>query len=218
MTVEVHDPPLLPELQHLVEPPPPPSGLYSGSVSAGNSPVNTRRASLGFTTPARQRESLDEFRRDTSNNPAERSLTTSPQQSQRRGRGSISEVKSGFGSRIRTAVTERMRSTSRSGNKSPPTAMHSSPYETVLPPNPFNGGTSPVQMFGAGASPLSRTAQRGIEDGGRQQAIQQMGYMRNPREIRANMPPDALGQGGYVQPSIVGGHTRKASLGRMEGE
>ncbi|GAM85009.1 hypothetical protein ANO11243_030120 [Dothideomycetidae sp. 11243] len=264
----VGEPPLLPELQHLVEPPPPPLPPIVGSCSAGNSPIKTRRSSLGFGLMPQHGQgeiaiALDPTRHDSPVQLGERASTASPQQSHRRGRGSISEVKTGFGSRIRS-VTERMRSTSRSGKKSPPVGNQTtmpSPYETVLP-QPFgNGGGShtgsPVQGHSArghqrrdsvsslrtkspyetqaapniltaaeglglsysrpstasgirGPSSRPGTAPGTLEENARMTGlvphlpigsasmISGPGYVRNPKEVRANMPPEVLQQGGYM--------------------
>ncbi|KAF4554790.1 Hypothetical protein D9617_3g018580 [Elsinoe fawcettii] len=140
------DPPLLPELQHLAGPPPPPpippplsfaeeegrSSTHEGYSSAGTIDISLDPS----TSPSQTRAHL----------PDQRASTASPTQQHRRGRASISDSKS-FGNRIRT-VTERMRSTSRSNNKSPTIsgpmnavgttiATHAqSPYESIPPPVP----------------------------------------------------------------------------------
>ncbi|KAF2152508.1 hypothetical protein K461DRAFT_313187 [Myriangium duriaei CBS 260.36] len=279
---QIGDPPLLPELQHLVEPPPPPPPPMAGSMSAGNSPIKTRQGSFGYGNVIQHHHgqgdiaiSLDatNTRHDSPVQPMERAFTASPPQPQRRGRGSVSEVKSGLGSRIRL-VTDRMRSTSRSGKKSPPVGGQAqntapSPYETVLPYAPTFGGNgtgsrgaSPIQVHQP-TSALSRGHQRrdsasglrtkspyetqvgpnvltggdslgitynrpntapggrgtpsrlGVTQQGDEIPMPQLpqstnsnapGYIRNPKEIRANMPPDMLHQGMYVLPTGHGQH------------
>ncbi|KAG8627924.1 hypothetical protein KVT40_003797 [Elsinoe batatas] len=150
------DPPLLPELQHLAGPPPPPPIPMPPSLSQedirhsaheGYSSAGTIDISLDpSTSPSQTRPQL----------PDQRASTASPTQQHRRGRNSISDSKS-FGNRIRN-VTERMRSTSRSNNKSPTisgpmnavgtTIAQSSPYETVLPLFPTHTAPGPTGSLG----------------------------------------------------------------------
>ncbi|PNS18331.1 hypothetical protein CAC42_6148 [Sphaceloma murrayae] len=280
------DPPLLPELQHLATPPPPPP-IPAPPSSQGTIDISLDPA----TSPSRTHSPL-----------APRASTASPTQSHRRGRGSISDSKS-FGNRIRT-VTERMRSTSRSNNKSPPISgpISQSPYETVLPsfpghapPGPtgslgrahgrresasslrvgarspydtsasgsgtFTNGTAEIPFEYAGAqtgwigrqgtapglgisrpgtapqegrsgSAMGATMSSGFGEGEEiSRKGSASGYVRLPKEIRANMPPETLQQGVYVPPGgfreregsgdgVVlpsGGRSRKASVSEGRG-
>jgi hypothetical protein len=100
-----------------------------------------------------------------------------------------------------------MRSTSRSRNKSPPTAMHEpAPYES-LPAFSFPrsaSARSPVEgnnQFGSMTASSAEPAapQEGTTLG--------QPFYRSPKEIRANMPPEQLQQGVYqpieAQPPMI---------------
>lgn len=180
-------PPLLAELQHLAAPPPPPPAPLQ---------LNTSPKSSMFINVA-----IDE-------NPIEKAqeaispIASSPH-SHRRGRGSVSE---NIGMTFKR-VTERMRSTSRSRNKSPPMRAEIAPYESV-----------PEFAFPRSASARSPIEGHGQEYFGKfsppppppppPQPMEQVvspienpqfsGY-RHPKEIRANMPPETL-QAGVYQP------------------
>jgi len=188
-------PPLLAELQHLAAPPPPPPAPSRDSGSI--------KSSIGLINIA-----IDE-------NPTEKSqeavspIATSPM-SHRRGRGSVSE---NIGMTFKR-VTERMRSTSRSRNKSPPISRPEiPPYESV-----------PEFSFPRSASARSPIDGHGSEYFGKfspppppppppqpmEQVISPMdipqftGY-KHPREVRANMPPETLQPGVYqpVEPPMI---------------
>jgi hypothetical protein len=141
----------------------------------------------------------------------ERATTASPS-AHRRGRGSVSET---FGSRFR-GFGDRMRSTSRGGTKSP-AEYKPSPYETVLPPMPYQHqrgesvtrAKSPYEQAMAEQIPpppppplappapgmegkISETA---IPPSRLPRSASVTGGYRNPKEIRANYPPDTLQQG-----------------------
>ncbi|KAF1975084.1 hypothetical protein BU23DRAFT_567059 [Bimuria novae-zelandiae CBS 107.79] len=180
-------PPLLAELQHLAGPPPPPPAPL---------PMNTSPKSSIFINLA-----IEE-------NPSEKAqdavspVAASPQ-SHRRGRGSVSE---NIGMTFKR-VTERMRSTSRSRNKSPPIRAEIPPYESVpeftmprrasarspieghggdyfgklFPPPPPPPPPQPMEQV---ISPIENP--------------QFAGY-KHPKEVRANMPPETL-QAGVYQP------------------
>lgn len=221
------NPPLLAELQHLAIPPPPPPPPFHGHSRNGSGVINiaidehpTGRPAT--TTPA-MLPPIDIPVNDTS--PPARPQTGSPHM-HRRGRGSVSES---IGSRLR-GVTERMRSTSRSRAKSPPNdyGNHApSPYETVIPGMPLDfGHNRSNSSYGQRTkSPLSESQHFGdqippppppVPLMGSPSLMEQVippefhalsrqndrGYMRHPREVRANMPPEQIQAG--VQPSPTG--------------
>ena len=152
----------------------------------------------------------------------DRAATVSPS-AHRRGRGSVSES---LGSKFR-GFGDRMRSTSRNRTKSPLQDGNYRPYETVLPPLPSHSrqesiirAKSPYEQAMAaqgGASydhipppppPPPAPPVQGYETKLQETTIppsslpaasrsqSAMGY-RNPKEIRANMPPETLQQGVY---------------------
>ncbi|KAK7193506.1 hypothetical protein DPSP01_000067 [Paraphaeosphaeria sporulosa] len=181
-------PPLLAELQHLAGPPPPPPA----PLQLNSSPKSSMLITMA----------IDE-------NPVEKAqeavspVAASPQ-SHRRGRGSVSE---NIGMTFKR-VTERMRSTSRSRNKSPPMRAEIPPYESV-PEYSFprsSSARSPVdghgsEYFGNFSLPPPPPPPQPME-----QIVSPIegphnpfsGY-KHPKEIRANMPPDTL-QAGVYQP------------------
>lgn len=184
-------PPLLAELQHLAGPPPPPP---PPPVFAHNAKPN-----LGVINIAIAEESNE---KQEAASPISPPQPTGSPQVHRRGRGSVSE---NIGMTFKR-VTERMRSTSRSRNKSPPLARDIAPYESIPEFSfPRNGGTkSPSEnsdsQFGnlippppPPPQPLEQVIPPNSEDS---QNAQLAGY-RNPREVRANMPPETLQQGVY---------------------
>lgn len=207
------DPPILPELQHLAGPPPPPpppgpfrNNSAPGGVMTVESPLDRHATPAAMTSTQGSRATT----------PAVDSLRAGPTptqspQTHRRGRGSVSE---NVGSKFRS-VRDRMRSTSRNRVRSPAnddlTSLTPSPYESVLPPATFSHSDS----LGRTASPPTHVQQlapyesvippmpgnpnavvdsAAVEYDQRNQPFQ--GY-RNPKEIRANMPPDMLQQGVY---------------------
>lgn len=208
-------PPLLPELQHLAGPPPPPPPPTMFQHSQGSSDV-INIAIDGDTIV--DLPSVQVFP-----TPMERATTASPSVTRHgRGSGSVSET---FGSRFR-GVTGRMRSTSRSRAKSPPMpdAYKASPYETVLPPMPtqshrresISRAKSPYEQAMASQNadmippppPPPAPPAPGMEGKLYETTIppanlpparsqSAMGGYRNPKEIRANMPPETLQQGVY---------------------
>jgi hypothetical protein len=198
-------PPILAELQHLAGPPPPPP-----PPPFGHSPKN----SLGVINIA-----IDEKPK------ASNSQTTSPQldsvptmnsspHAHRRGRGSVSDNIAG---KFRS-VTDRMRSTSRNRVKSPPNEQNHnpSPYESVPLPIPFpRNARSPtehtVSQYGAipppppPPAPGSQLMEQVIppDETSTSRRVVDSQFYRNPKEIRANMPPEQLQQGVY-QPVEAG--------------
>ncbi|KAF2813339.1 uncharacterized protein BDZ99DRAFT_517608 [Mytilinidion resinicola] len=194
-------PPMLAELQHLAGPPPPPPP----PLAFGHSP----KSSLGVINIA-----IDEKPTGTSQTTSpllETSppVTTSPL-THRRGRGSVSE---NIGAKFRS-VTERMRSTSRNRVRSPQSdqAHNPSPYESIPPPIPFpRNARSPtehtVSQYGAIPPPPPPPAPGSggqmmeqvipPDDASMSRRETQSQFYRNPKEIRANMPPEQLQQGVY---------------------
>jgi hypothetical protein len=188
-------PPLLAELQHLAGPPPPPLHINTSPKS-----------SVGMIDIAIE-ENLGEKSQDVASPVAGPSAASSPM-SHRRGRGSVSE---NIGMTFKR-VTDRMRSTSRSNNKSPPMPRaETAPYESVpefsfprsasarLSPMESNGNEyfgnlsppppPPVQPMEQVVSPID------------ERNSQFAGY-RHPKQIRANMPPIMLQAGVYEGPMI----------------
>jgi hypothetical protein len=185
---QISSPPVLSQLQHLATPPPPPppplnlggsSNSAVISIAIDENPGDKPSEVSPFTVPT----------------------TTSPH-AHRRGRGSVSD---NLGMTFKR-VTDRMRSTSRSRNKSPPMmrAGDIAPYESVpefayprgsnqrspsidgnnhdnyfnnIPPPP----PPPPQPMEQVISPTDSQA-----------------FYKHPKEIRANMPPATLQPGVYV--------------------
>ena len=183
-------PPLLAELQHLCPPPPPPPPPMDPSP----------KSSAGFINIA-----IDE-NPEPKPQEATSPVAASPQ-SHRRGRGSVSE---GIGMTFKR-VTERMRSNSRSRNKSPPISRPDmAPYESVTDFSfPRSASArSPVERHGSEYfGKLSPPPPPPIQP--MEQAISPIDDSRNPnfvgykhpKEVRANMPPQML------QAGVYGGNT-----------
>ncbi|CAK3924294.1 unnamed protein product [Lecanosticta acicola] len=210
-------PPMLPELQHLaIPPPPPPPTMYQQQGHTNSSGV----IDIAIDEMAPMPPSAVETRMPMLPMPMERAQTASPTAHRKNTSNSDS-----FSSRIR-GFGGRMRSSSKSRTKSPPLGEYKpAPYETVLPPVSYGHGrhgsitheraqspyeqamaaqdTSnqipppppppPAPMHG-GEAKLSETAIPPFTLPNRSQST--TGY-RNPKEIRANMPPDTLQQGVY---------------------
>ena len=213
-------PPMLAELQHLAgpPPPPPPPTMYNQSSGQGNA-SGIVSMEMDDSGPAEIPSMLPQTAYP---HPMDRAQTVSPSATHRRGRGSVSES---IGSRFR-AYGDRMRSTSRSRAKSPPQDSNFRPYETVLPPLPshhrhdsITRAKSPYEQAMAAQSSASydqippppppppappipgyetRLQETTIPPSSLPHSRSQsaMGY-RNPKEIRANMPPETLQQGVY---------------------
>ncbi|KAK5162706.1 hypothetical protein LTR04_003072, partial [Oleoguttula sp. CCFEE 6159] len=212
--VEPEDPPpILAELQHLAgppPPPPPPSMFNPGHAASGS--LSVINIAIEETSPM-----IVEVP------PTERATTASPSM-YRRGRGSMSD---NVGGKLRT-VAEKIRANSRSRAKSPPMdSIMTSPYETVLPPIPrrdsVNRARPPMDRAGSSASlsdaippppppPPAPPSHTGVGAPSEPtmfpeflpaRSYSAMSGYRNPREIRANMPPEQLQQGVY-QPTQGG--------------
>lgn len=217
---ETDQPLILPELQHLADPipPPPPPPLYPRAYQDESS-SDTINIAIDNTVSEVSATTLPTT---SFPQPMERATTASPSL-HRRGRNSVSES---FGSRLK-GVTERMRSQSRGKlAKSPPILETSSnisrPYETVLPPVPDHRHMRKDSLTSRAKSPYEQAlASGGLDqqipppppppippsniDGKLQETVippnvQRLGSAsgyRNPKEIRANMPPETLQQGVY---------------------
>jgi hypothetical protein len=188
-----HVPPLLSQLQHLATPPPPPPpplhigggngiGMINITIEEGDSPGG----------------------KPMEVSPTNASAAGSPH-AHRRGRGSVSE---NLGMTFKR-VAERMRSTSRNGGpqraKSPPMPRaERSPYESVpefaFPLNP-NARSPPTDnghhdsYFNNQIPPPPPPPPQPMEVIPASENSQP--FYRNPRELRANMPPDTLQAGVY---------------------
>lgn len=223
---EPQGPPImLPQLQHLAGPPPPPppptmfqqpqpdeAGVIN--VSVGGDDEYTADAPDLSETPTSFPQTFPQ--------PMSRAQTVSPSmhRSHRRGSASTSDT---FGSRMR-GVAEKMRSSSRSrGMNQLPTLepyTFKTPYETVLPSMPsghsrkssISRAKSPYEQAMADqkmqmppppppapAPPAAGEEYRFTETvvPPRSQSAMGGGY-RNPKEIRANMPPSHLQPGVYT--------------------
>jgi hypothetical protein len=177
-------PPILAELQHLAGPPPPPPPPVMG---------HSPRGSLGVINIAIDENTPEKIQEATS--PVAASPST-----HRRGRGSVSE---NIGMTFKR-VTERMRSTSRSRNKSPPMgAREVAPYESI-PEFAFPRGAGTRSPSDASESqfgtlppppppPPPQPMEQVIPPGEESQNSQFAGY-RHPKEVRANVAPDTLQQ------------------------
>lgn len=210
-------PHILPELQHLAGPPPPPPvpTLYSFPSQAQDASgvININLADMGDE----RADAFDESQLPKPMERVERPQTASP--TQHRSRGSVSDT---FGSRWR-GFGDRMRSSSRNRTKSP-IEQTQNPYETKLPPFPVThqrreswsraGAKSPYEQAMAVQSQeqippppppsgyyverLNETTipPKSLPPSRSGSALGSGGY-RNPKEIRANMPPDQLQQGAF---------------------
>ncbi|KAF2189470.1 hypothetical protein K469DRAFT_723451 [Zopfia rhizophila CBS 207.26] len=185
-------PPILAELQHLAGPPPPPPPPLFGHNSKG---------SLGVINIAIDEEPIS---------PPTGPPTTSSPSMHRRGRGSVSET---VGMTFKR-VTERMRSTSRSRNKSPPIQQEVSPYESfpqfsfprsASARSPIEGNNQFGQIPPPPPPPAAPQPMEQVIPPESENMIPQFAGYRHPKEVRANMPPEQLQQGVYqpVEPPMI---------------
>lgn len=216
-----YSPPMLPELQHLAGPipPPPPPKIFTQPQNGQVNNSGVINIAIDEDAPSSAVDVPTTLPSTTYPHPMERATTASPA-AQRRGRGSVSET---FGSRFRD-LGERMRSTSR--NRTRPTADYKPPpYETVLPPVPLQHqpleyetrAKSPYEEAMAGRShghtrfvppppalpialPEGKLEETTIPPSTLPRSQSAQGGYRNPKEIRANMPPETLQQGVYQGP------------------
>jgi hypothetical protein len=184
---QISSPPVLSQLQHLATPPPPPPPPLNLGGSSNSAMISI---------------AIDE---NSSDKPSEVSplsapTTTSPH-AHRRGRGSVSD---NLGMTFKR-VTDRMRSTSRSRNKSPPMmrAGDIAPYESVpefayprgnnqrSPSIDGNNHDNYFNNIPPPPPPPPQPMEQVISPTDSQ-------YYKHPKEIRANMPPATLQPGVYV--------------------
>jgi hypothetical protein len=185
---QISSPPVLSQLQHLATPPPPPPP----PLNLGG-PNNSAMISIAIDENSGDKPSeVSGFNAPT---------TTSPH-AHRRGRGSVSD---NLGMTFKR-VTDRMRSTSRSRNKSPPMmrAGDIAPYESVpefaFPRggnqrSPSIDGNNHDHYFNNIPPPPPPPPQP------MEQVISPIDgqtFYKHPKEIRANMPPATLQPGVYV--------------------
>lgn len=208
-------PMLLPELQHLAGPPPPPPPPTMFQNSHGN--TGDIRIAIDEDSPSNAIDPQGPMLPM----PMARAATASPSQHRKNAPSSDS-----FGSRFR-GFGDRMRSSSKSRAKPAQTEQYRtgpSPYETVLPPLPMYQGHMRHESLTRAKSPYEQAMAAESVDHipvppppppapipGSDARLQEMtippftlpsrsqsstGY-RNPKEIRANMPPETLQQGVY---------------------
>jgi hypothetical protein len=200
------NPPMLPELQHLAIPPPPPPPPLRIPDQGGSGVINI---AIDEKSPTSAIEKQGSFLPQ----PMERASTASPTHHRR---NMPSGGGDSFGARIR-GIGDRMRSNSKNRTKSPPLNYAPSPYESVLPP--FMPGhqrheslpqkqraQSPYEQAMAAqirdqfkinsAAPTSPSSDLRLNEtsippsslpGSRSGST--VGGYRNPKDIRANMPP-----------------------------
>lgn len=179
-------PPVLAQLQHLAGPPPPPPPPLNLAGPGNSGMINIAIEEKGGEKPAEL-------------SPTNLPTTTSPH-SHRRGRGSVSD---NLGTTFRR-VADRMRSSSRSGAKSPPSVRVAdmAPYESV-PEFSFHGNqrSPPIEgnnhdNYFNNIPPPPPPAPQPME-----QVIpptEGQAFYKHPKELRANMPPATLQPGVYV--------------------
>lgn len=178
-------PPVLAQLQHLGAPPPPPPPPPPPFAVGANTPNGVSIVNVGIEEPQRL-------------SPTNLPSAASPQ-SHRRGRGSVSE---NLGSTFRR-VTDRMRSTSRSGHRSPPAfrADGIAPYESVpdyaysrttnFSPSESNNINSYFNNMSPPPPPPVQAWEQVIAPS------EEQAFYKHPKEVRANMPPETLQAGVY---------------------
>lgn len=212
---------VLPELQHLADmpippPPPPPPQPLPASILP---PVPKKHS--GMISIAMDDEGLSDSRENQGielPQPAHRTTTVSPSTHRR----NVPSGGESLGSRFR-GLGDRMRSSSKSRTKSPSVETKPLPYETVLPQTSMGHGRR--ESFGRRAqSPYEQAMAAADKDAAARQnnmvpqspSIEQRlneytippsslpgarnpnaNIYRNPREIRANMPPDQVQNGVY---------------------
>lgn len=209
-------PMLLPELQHLAGPPPPPPPPTMFQPSHGS--LGDIHIAIDESGPS---NAIDP-KGPMLPMPMVRAATAEPSQMHRKNVPSSDS----FGSRFR-GFGDRMRSSSKSRAKPAPAEQYRngpSPYETVLPPLPMYHGHMRHESLTRAKSPYEQAmAAENVDQipippppppapmPGSDPRLKEMsippytlpsrsqsttGY-RNPKEIRANMPPETLQQGVY---------------------
>jgi hypothetical protein len=185
--ISASSPPVLSQLQHLATPPPPPPPpLNLGGLS-----------NIGMINIAIDEHPVE---KPSEVSPTKVATTSSPQ-THRRGRGSVSD---NIGMTFKR-VTERMRSTSRTGARSPPTRVADiSPYESVPEFSSFRGAAqqSPPIYNGNSENYFNTIPPPPPPPQPMEQVVSpiegQQPFYKHPKELRANMPPDTLQPGVYI--------------------
>lgn len=208
-------------------PPPPPPTMFQqggyGSSDVINIAIdNTEVLDVPTTLPATAYSTLPAT---TFPVTMERATTASPSM-HRRGRGSVSESFGSRFKGVTERMRSQSRGANRAKSPPMPDPYRPSPYESVLPPMPSNNHVRRESLSRA-KSPYEQAMASGGQDqqippppppppappaAGMDFRIREtsippttnapsrsqssMGY-RNPKEIRANMPPDTLQQGVY---------------------
>ncbi|KAI7466157.1 hypothetical protein KC357_g7422 [Hortaea werneckii] len=158
--------------------------------------------------------------------PMERANTASPSM-HRRGRGSVSESFGSRFRGVTDRMRSQSRAVNHTKQSSVPDSSQARPYETVLPPMPNHHDHGRRESFSRAKSPYEQAMAHGGQEKGippppppppappgpgmegriyetaippttlpQSRSQSAMGY-RNPKEIRANMPPETLQQGVY---------------------
>lgn len=220
------EPPVLAELAHLAgppppppppamygqPPPPPPAHSYRHSQSQSRDPSGVISIAIDSRNTSPKDPASATAASDTGMAPLP--LTTANLSRRNAEQTSASASAGGGGSRW-ARVADKMRSTSRSRNaaKSPSVTGNAgygndtSPYETVLPSMAFNRTRSPQSESGGFGhanhgmrkptpAPYETTVESSPEKRIAQNGLHNANVMRNPKDIRANMPPTQLPAGG----------------------
>ncbi|KAI7477455.1 hypothetical protein KC351_g8829 [Hortaea werneckii] len=158
--------------------------------------------------------------------PMERANTASPSM-HRRGRGSVSESFGSRFRGVTDRMRSQSRTVNHTKQSSVPDSSQTRPYETVLPPMPNHHEHGRRESLSRAKSPYEQSMAHGGQEKGippppppppappgpgmegrfyetaippttlpQSRSQSAMGY-RNPKEIRANMPPETLQQGVY---------------------
>lgn len=218
---------VLPELQHLAGPPPPPPvptmfGEQSGPMNSSG----VISIAIEESTPGPGVDVPTTLPATTFPQPMERATTASPS-AHRRGRGSVSDTFGsrfrGFGERMRSTSRSRAKSPPQEAQFQPspyetvlpPMPMYQqanditmrakSPYEQAMAAQGKRGSEEHIPV-----PPPAPSAPPGMGMEGKIQETaippstlptsrsqSAMGGYRNPKDIRANMPPETLQQGVY---------------------
>ncbi|KAI6852022.1 hypothetical protein KC366_g596 [Hortaea werneckii] len=164
--------------------------------------------------------------------PMERANTASPSM-HRRGRGSVSESFGSRFRGVTDRMRSQSRAVNHTKQSSVPDSSQARPYETVLPPMPNHHDHGRRESFSRAKSPYEQAMAHGGQEKGippppppppappgpgmegriyetaippttlpQSRSQSAMGY-RNPKEIRANMPPETLQQGVYQPTSFL---------------
>ncbi|RMY61967.1 hypothetical protein D0863_11104 [Hortaea werneckii] len=214
-------PPMLPQLQHLAGPPPPPPPpvMFQQNNHRETLPASTFQTLPATTFP-------NTLPTTTYPAPMERANTASPSM-HRRGRGSVSESFGSRFRGVTDRMRSQSRTVNHSKQSSVPDSSQARPYETVLPPVPNHHDHGRRESLSRAKGPNEQAMTLGGQEKSippppppppappgpgmegriyetaippttlpQSRSQSAMGY-RNPKEIRANMPPETLQQGVY---------------------